>query len=164
MSLKSLMGRMKDEDVSRLLRELPCDEPSFDFTQRVLKTLDARVRGPRRRSRAFSLALVAAAVGGIFLGQGYVRERYQRSRAAARVRELRDEYRELQGELEKLRVLSRELEPVLDLGGTEDVGFVFDLRELARREAEVFRADPASHAPSETSFEPFKPLKEERRP
>ncbi|HEY7818006.1 MAG TPA: hypothetical protein VIG29_07305, partial [Vicinamibacteria bacterium] len=88
--------------------------------------------------------------------------RYHRSRAAARVRELRDEYRELQRELQKLRVLSRELEPVLDLGGTEDVGFVFDLRELARREGEVFRADPASLAPSETQYKPDKPDKPDR--
>jgi hypothetical protein len=140
------MGRMNDEDVSRLLRELPREEPSFDFTARVL----ARVDRPRtgRRNRASALAWVGAALLGVALSQGYLRERYERSKAAARVRELRDEYRELQAELEKLRVLTRELEPVLDLGGTEDVDFVFDLRELARRETEVFRADPVSAAPS----------------
>jgi hypothetical protein len=148
------MGRPKDEDVSRLLREFPRGEPSFDFTARVLRAVDDRSTG-RRRARAYSFVWVAAALLAVFLGQGYLRERFERSKAAARVRELRDEYRELQTELEKLRTLTRELEPVLDLGGTEDVDFVFDLRELARREADVFRADPASHAPSET---------EERRP
>ena len=147
------MGRMNDEDLSQLLRELPREEPSFDFTRRVLAKVDARSRSGRR-SRAV-LAWAAAALLGVLLSQGYLRERYQRSRAAARVRELRDEYRELQAELEKLRVLTRELEPVLVLGGTEDVDFVFDLRELARRETEVFRADPVSTAPS--------PM-EERRP
>lgn len=156
----SLTGRMKDEDVSRLLRELPREEPSFDFTVRVLKALDSHPRG-RRHPRAYFIAWVGAALLGVFLSQGYFRERYQRSKAAARVRELRDEYRELQTELQKLRSLTRELEPVLDLGGTDDVEFVFDLRELARREAaqsESLRAAPASHAPSE-------PLdKEERRP
>jgi hypothetical protein len=147
------MGRMNDEDVSRLLRELPREEPSFDFTARVL----ARVDRPRtgRRNRASALAWVGAALLGVALSQGYLRERYERSKAAARVRELRDEYRELQAELEKLRILTRELDPVLDLGGTGDVDFVFDLRELASRETEVFRADPVSTAPS--------PM-EERRP
>jgi hypothetical protein len=145
---------MKEEDVSRLLRELPREEPSFDFTKKVLTAVDARSRRPRR-ARLYSVAGVAAALLAIFLGQGYLRERYQRSQAAARVRELRDEYRELQREVEKLRALSRELEPVLDLGGTEDVDFVFDLRELARRDPEALRADPVSHAPLET---------EERRP
>lgn len=156
------MARMNDEDVSRLLRELPREEPSFDFTVRVLKALDSDSRG-RRRPRGYFLAWVGAALLGVFLSQGYLRERYSRSKAAARVRELRDEYRELQAELEKLRSLTRELEPVLDLGGTDDVEFVFDLRELARREAaqsESLRATPAFHAPSETSdFQ-----KVERRP
>jgi hypothetical protein len=145
---------MSDDDVSRLLRELPREEPSFDFKSRVLAKVDAR-RGRGRRRRAPVLAWVGAALLGLFLSQGYLRERYQRSKAAARVRELRNEYRQLQTELEKIRTLTRELEPVLDLGGTEDVEFVFDLRELARKEAEGLRAQPVSHAPSEA---------EERRP
>ncbi len=148
------MGRMNDEDVSRMLRDLPREEPSADFTDRVLAKVDARTRVPRRRG-ALSLAFVGAALLGIFLAQGYVRERYRQSKTAARVRELRDEYRELQAELEKLRALTQELEPVLDLGGTEDVEFVFDLRELAREDAEGRRVQPVSHAPSKT---------EERRP
>jgi hypothetical protein len=145
---------MNDEDVSRLLRELPREEPSFDFTARVLAKVDSRSRSGRR-NRASTFAWVGAALLGVFLSQGYLRERYQRSQAAARVRELRDEYRELQRELEKLRTLTRELEPVLDLGGTEDVEFVFDLKELAREDSDRPRAEPASHAPSEA---------EERRP
>ena len=143
------MGRMNDEDLSRLLRELPREEPSFDFTKRVLEKVDARSRSGRR-NRGAVIAWAGAALLGDFLSQGYFRERYERSRAAARVRELRDEYRELQTELEKLRTLTRELDPVLDLGGTDDVEFVFDLRELARREADRPRAEPAFHVPSET--------------
>lgn len=145
---------MNDEDLSRLLRELPLEEPSFDFTRRVLAKVDARSLR-FRRSRGAVLAWAAAALLGMLLSQGYLRERYERSKAAARVRELRDEYRDLQMELEKIRTLTRELEPVLDLGGTDDVEFVFDLRELARREAEGPRAEPASHTPLQT---------QERRP
>jgi hypothetical protein len=147
---------MNDEDLSRLLRELPREEPSFDFTNRVLARVDGvSAREPRKRSATF--VLVGAALLGAVLSQGYLRERYQRSQAAARVRELRDEYRELQNELEKIRTLTRELEPVLDLGGTKDVEFVFDLRHLNKqREAEQLEgAVPVSR---ETSGE------EERRP
>lgn len=146
------MGRMNDEDLSRLLRELPREEPSFDFTKRVLAKVDARARSGRR-SRGTVIAWAGAALLGAFLSQGYLRERYERSRAAARVRELRDEYRELQTELEKLRTLTRELEPVLELGGTDDVEFVFDLRELARGESEGLRAEPVSDAPSDMPSE-----------
>jgi hypothetical protein len=144
---------MNDEDVSRMLQELPREEPSLDFTARVLAKVDARSHVPRRGG-ALKLAWLGAALLGVFLAQGYLRERYRQSAAAARVRELRDEYRELQSELEKLRSLTQELEPVLDLGGTEDVEFVFDLRELAREDAGGRRTRPISHAPS----------KEERRP
>jgi hypothetical protein len=144
---------MNDEDLGRLLRELPRAEPSFDFTARVLSRLESSPRGSRRKIPA--LVWMAAVLVGLFVSQGYLRERFERSRAAARVRELRDEYRELQTELEKLRVLTRELEPVLDLGGTEEVEFVFDLRELAREDSNRPRAEPASHAPTEV---------EERRP
>ncbi len=148
------MGRMNDEDLGRLLRELPRAEPSFDFTARVLSRLPSRPPAARRRSPS-TLVWVGAALLAIVVSHGYLRERYERSRAAARVRELRDEYRELQTELEKLKALTREFEPVLDLGGTEDVEFVFDLRELAREDSSRTRAEPASHAPSEA---------EERRP
>jgi hypothetical protein len=145
---------MNDEDLGRLLRDLPRAEPSFDFTARVLSRLESD--SPRsRRNRAVAFVSVGAALLGVFLSQGYLRERYQRSRAAARVQELRDEYRELQTELEKLEKLTREIEPVLDLGGTENVEFVFDLRELARDGSGRPRTKPASHAPSQT---------EERRP
>jgi hypothetical protein len=146
---------MNDEDLSRLLQELaPGGDPSSDFTARVLARIDTDPKR-RRRTRAFTLAWAGAALLGVLLSQGYLRERYRRSRAAARVQELRGEYQELQRELEKLRALTREIEPVLNLGGTDDVEFVFDLRELARRNEQGSKGKPASHAPSEM---------EERRP
>ncbi|MGH9321470.1 MAG: hypothetical protein ACRD3V_16490 [Vicinamibacteria bacterium] len=145
------MGRLSDEDLGRLLRELPAAPSSTDFTERVLEKLDSRSRSGGvsggMKNRTAALATAAALVLGIVISQGYLRERYEKSQTAERVRELRGEYRELQAELEKLRALTRELEPVLDLGGTEDVGFVFDLRGLAR-EPESKRTDPVSHSPS----------------
>ena len=76
------MGRMSDEDLSRLLRGLPREEPSFDFTRKVLAKVDARSLR-FRRSRGAVLAWAGAALLGVLLSQGYLRERYQRSRAAA---------------------------------------------------------------------------------
>jgi hypothetical protein len=141
------MGGMKNEDVERLLKELPSEATAPDFTERVLSRLDARAR--RRRSRRAALVAAAALVAGAVLASGYFTERYERSRTAEKVESLRTEYRELKQELDELRALARQLEPVLELGGTDDVEFVFDLRELAPAKPENDgsrpRAEPASH-------------------
>jgi hypothetical protein len=141
---------MTDEDVSRLLREVAREETGTttpDFTGRVLARLDAPPR-PRARARHRSLALglAAALLGAALLSRGYFQERLQRSRTADRVRELRAEYRDLQAELDKLRALTREIEPVLELGGTERVDFVLDLRDLPREGGGEPAATPASHS------------------
>jgi hypothetical protein len=143
------MSRITDDDIGRLLRALPGEGASAEFTRSVLSKLDARKgRLATRRRRRAVLATAAAIALGTVVSQGFLRERYERSRAAERIETLREEYRELQMELEKLKALTRELEPVLDLGGTEEVDFVLDLGELARRqrtkEAEP-KAEPASH-------------------
>ena len=145
------MGRMRNEDVERLLRELPRDQPPADFTDRVLARLDARAA--RARGRRSSLLAAAAAVAAVVVWtSGYLAERYERSSAAERVESLRREYRDLRDELDQVRALAEQLEPVLRLGGTEDVEFVFDLRELAA-DGEHPREDspaatPASHVPN----------------
>ncbi len=59
---------------------------------------------------------------------------------------MRDEYRALEVELEELRSLAFEAQPVLELGGTERVDFVFDLRRLAQEHGKA-RAQPTSHSP-----------------
>ncbi len=146
------MGRMTDEDIGHLLRELPRDAgtPSSDFNARVLEKLDGRLRARRqpRRRRVFALGFVAAMVGAVLLTGGYLRERFERSKTAERVRELRSEYRDLQAELEKLRALTQEVQPVLELGGTDQVDFVLDLRELPRTRDSGERppATPASQS------------------
>jgi vacuolar-type H+-ATPase subunit I/STV1 len=137
---------MTHEDVGRLLRELPAAEASSHFTERVLGKIDRSSPRARARRRAGLLAVAATVVLGVAGVSGYVRHRVDEWRAAERVQALREEYRELQAELEKLRSLAREVEPVLDLGGTEDVEFIFDLRELAREESGSLEATPASHS------------------
>jgi hypothetical protein len=150
------MGRMTDEDIGALLRELPRRRSgrartSSDFTERVLERVEQTTAGERRRGRfpgrgALALGL-AAVLGAALFARDVLRERVERSETAERVRELRAEYRDLQAELEKLRALTQEIEPVLELGGTEQVDFVLDLRALPReRDASDRPASaPASH-------------------
>jgi hypothetical protein len=147
------MSKLSDEDIKRLLRDLPNVPVSNDFTEKVLRRLDEPPKARGLRSPRLALAGLAAivvigvAASGISLKA--LRARYERSRAAERVEALREEYRTLQTELDKLRRLTDELEPVIDLGGTEDVDFVFDMRQLARDEGKGAKAEPVSHSPAE---------------
>lgn len=150
------MGRMTDEDIGYLLREAPLrdgEAPSSDLTRRVLERLDRRLEDRRRRParlRAVGFGFALALLGAALVTGNYIRERMERSKTEDRVRELRTEYRDLQREFDKLRALTREIQPVLDLGGTEQVDFVLDLRELARERGSGERPDaaPASHSTS----------------
>lgn len=150
------MSKLSDEDVQRLFRDLPNVPVSNDFTDKVLRRLDERPKAGGLRSPRLVLAGLAAVVvigvatSGISLrAMKTLQARYERSQTAKRVEALREEYRTLETELDKLRRLTDELEPVIDLGGTEDVDFVFDLRQLARDEGKGSKAEPVSRSPSE---------------
>lgn len=130
--------RLTDDDVAGLIKGLPRTEASRDFTSRVLEKLD---RSRRRRSKRRAVVAVSMLVGLAGLGS-WAANRYEESRAAARLEALRTEYRELESELQKLRALAAEIEPVLELGGTDEVDFVFDLREV---DPQPPRAQPVSH-------------------
>jgi hypothetical protein len=142
------MGRMTNEDVGRLLHELSernaADAlPTPGFTGRVLERLEAghRYRGSWSSLGLAIAAVLVATVVAIAIRGGKGTERGERSRTAARVRQLRDEYRDLQSELEKLRALTEEVRPVLELGSTDRVDFVLDLTELPREERAMPRPD-----------------------
>lgn len=143
------MSAMNDDDLSHLLKELPRHEASPAFTDRVLARLDEPPKGSLIGTRR-GLALAAAAmmIVGIWLGAAAWRDRAEQ-REIQRVRMMRDEYRELEVELEELRTLAREAQPVLDLGGSEQVDFVFDLRRHAQERGAIERprAQPMSHTP-----------------
>lgn len=130
--------RLSDDDVAGLIKGLPRTQASADFTSRVLAKLD---RSRRRRSKRRAVFAVSMLIGLAAIGS-WALNRYEDSRAAARLEALRREYRELESELEKLRALAAEIEPVLDLGGTDEVDFVFDLREV---DPQPPRAQPVSH-------------------
>ena len=131
------MSTVNDDDLGQLLRELPRQEASSTFTKEVLSRLAEKnaenAKNARRATRKIAvgrLALAASVVVGLYLGADVVLDRVASLRAAQRLRALRSEYQSLQDELAKLRQLADDAQPVVDLGGTDDVDFVLDLREL----------------------------------
>ena len=158
------MTAMNDDDLATLLKKLPRHEASSEFTSRVMERFDEPAPPPRRPThvpRAWVFAgACAALIGGVWLGAVVPNdhdehdERNERRETAERLdldpaerfKMMRDEYRALELELEELRSLASEAQPVLDLGGTEQVDFVFDLRRLAQDRGKA-RAQPTSHSP-----------------
>lgn len=140
------MTRLTDERLSALMRKLPRTDASPEFTDRVLDELDRPVGARRTFAVRWGLAAAAALVVGTWLVTGALRERAERRAAEARVQQMREEYLALEAELERLRALANGAEPVLELGGTEDVDFVFDLRRFARERGGA-RAEPVSMQP-----------------
>ncbi len=135
---------MKDEDVGNLLRELPKQKASSGFTSRLMKKLPETL--PEKppsvhqwRRPAFAVAAAAVLILAASSAWDYWREAQGRAEAAQRVETLRNEYESLQKELEELKALAAESQPVLSLGGTQQVDFLMDLRALSR-EAEESRA------------------------
>ena len=140
---------LHDEELGRLLKDISRQDASSDFTDKVLERLAAAP--PRRTAWGPRTAWpVAAAVAlGIWFGQMVRSERREQVRAAENLEQMQNEYRELRSELDRLRRLTSDVEPVLELGGTERMDFIFDLRVLADEQSERSerRAEPVSHSP-----------------
>ena len=79
------------------------------------------------------------------------REMQAQLEAAQRLERLQQEYRFLQRELEELRSMASEVDPVLDLGGSNQVDFIFDLRRFVEERGGA-RAEPASHTENQKEF------------
>ena len=154
----SRIPEMNDEDLGELLRTLPGARASAGFTGQVLSQLDERVstamsRAVAERKRRIFAAAAALVVGiGVTTWFGYDRwlGASDGRGTATRVERIRSEYREIQGEIQKLRELANELSPMLELGGNEELGFVFDIREPnATRQSETqpasLRREPGSY-------------------
>jgi len=129
---------MKDKDIERLLRSLPRQKASPEFTTRLLRKVRERKETPSRETRwlaprpllagVTALLLLGAATTG--LQRWY--ELLERSQAARRVEALRSEYEALEKELEELRSLAATSQPVVELGSTENMDILLDLRTLSR--------------------------------
>ncbi len=136
---------MKDEDIGNLLRKLPKQKASSGFTSRLMEKLPGKPAFVHHwRRPAFAVAAAAVLILAASLAWDYWREAQGRAEAAQRVETLRNEYESLQKELEELKALAAESQPVLRLGGTQQVDFLMDLRALSR-EAEEFRARPVNY-------------------
>jgi hypothetical protein len=139
------MASMNDDDLSKLLTKVPRQMSSSTFTDRVLERVQA-VGGKPRGRRLRVVAAAGAVLMGLWLGASALGERVERRRNAERIDSMRTEYRALQLELEELRWLASEAEPVLELGSTEQVDIVIDLRELSEAQGRA-RAQPTVHTP-----------------
>ena len=148
---------MKDEDIERLLRAWPRQKASPDFTARLLEKLDQpptksasalSVRGWKQPLLAGAAAL--ALLGALASGLRHWNEARERAEAVRRIEALRSQYEVLEQELAELRSLAAASQPVLELGGTEDLDILVDLRDWAPEARQVRttgRAEPVDYRP-----------------
>lgn len=143
---------MKDEELSTLLRRLPRAVPSPTFTTVVLQRLERHATAPWWRQPAL-LAIAAAGLLLVLAGVFVVVAPERRASGSPadvaasreRVDRLRTEYEQLEQELQELRLLAAESQPVVGVEGEDGVDYLFDLRELAssadRARVTSFRTD-----------------------
>lgn len=130
---------MKDETIRKLLRQLPRDTASVGLKARVME----RLSEPRTSAKwsgalipAVAVVIVAAVVATPILlerGGRNRQEALEAQRQAAtrqRVELLQREYRSLERELEDLRLMAAESQPVLGVQGDDQYDYIFDLRDV----------------------------------
>ncbi|RMH22539.1 MAG: hypothetical protein D6696_03065 [Acidobacteria bacterium] len=145
-----------DRWLDRILRDLPRQRASSDFTARVMRRLETPASGPPRRSWRW-LAAAAGLVLVLAASWGVAQQRASRQ-ARAELEALRAEHRALRAELEELRQLEAAARGVVYLGSTDDADWVLDLRRLARR-LEL----PGEGAPGRLKGEPLPALLDPER-
>ncbi len=124
---------MKEEDLTALLQNLPRHQASEGFTSCLLNKLPTRrpstVLG---RRPVFVLVACILLLVTISLGTERWLKKQRRMQAKQRIEALRNEYQELEKELEELRRLAARTHPVLTLENKENLRFVIDLPKLAQ--------------------------------
>ncbi len=134
---------MADDRLTDSLRKLPPDPASAGFTGRVLARLDERpARRPRRLALAGALAAVLVAAVALTAGWQGWRERTAAEAERRLLAELQAEHQLLMREWNELRA-ARQPEPVLYLGGNDNLDVVLDLRRIPP-EALALQAEPAA--------------------
>lgn len=116
---------MSHDELSDLLRSLPHEAASRDFTARTL----ARV-GQRHRSRPHLRSAFAIVLSAIVLLSGAIGIRHHEQKV--RLRQLRAEQQQIQKELDELKALSSEREPRVFVGSSGSYDFVVGLKERSR--------------------------------
>jgi hypothetical protein len=120
------MEKNMKQDIEKLLKSLPRNAASHDFTASVISRLEPPVKR-ERPIRSFAAAGIAALLISAAAGGQYLQER----REEARLESLRAEQQRLASELEELKKITDVYEPVLYVGGTEEADIYVDLREPA---------------------------------
>lgn len=119
---------MEDHNLGQLLRELPREQARAGFTARVLENLDAKPepRTWRTPRMVFATAALVAAVAsaGILQIRADRQEELRKAEARKVLQELRSEHESLERELRSLS------DPVVYVGGNEDVDLVVDLSRV----------------------------------
>lgn len=128
-----------EQNPGKLLRSLPRNSASPDFNMALLERLAAEP-APRRRSPGLMAASVAALLITALAGGQY----FQMRRDEARLESLKAEQQRIALELEELKKITSAYEPVLYVGGTEEIDLYVDLRDTNRPGADVNGVRPAS--------------------
>lgn len=143
---------MEDESVRQLIAGLPRESARPGFTAAVLR----RLAEPERpaRARSWQLAWAGAALTGVLLAAGswgFSTWREQREAEEARrlVEQIKAEHAQLAAEV---RALREERQPVVYVGGDEDVDLVVDLRRVAPRRGGATRAAAVSATRTTETF------------
>jgi anti-sigma factor RsiW len=118
--------KMRDEDLGKLLRELPRESAREGFTERAISKARGEARRtarvhPWRYAAAAVLALLMLSAAGLRLG-------VERRSETARTESLRAQHEELKLELGQLRA-SAGFDPIIDLGRNDGVQYILDLRD-----------------------------------
>ncbi|HSN85142.1 MAG TPA: hypothetical protein VL025_00225 [Thermoanaerobaculia bacterium] len=141
---------MEDQQLGRLLRDLPEERARPGFTTRVLARLDEPGRRPFAWWPRLALAGIPAAllVGGISVGLLGARPESLSPERAAEARQILDELRAEQERLEQDFQTLRGTEDgdVIYLGGNEEIDLVVDMSNVPKGDGTV----PAAYRPDET--------------
>jgi hypothetical protein len=132
---------MDDRELRDLLRRLPRDAASEGFAARMAQRLDAADRRVRLRRRAAPAVALAAAIllasTSALLYSRVRREALREERVEqARLLNLELEYRDIEEELAELQRLVAAAQPVVGVEGPGERGYLLDVRELARAQAD----------------------------
>jgi hypothetical protein len=135
---------MPDERLAEALGRLADQRASADFTSRVLAGLDTPAPRPRARLRLAGavVGLLLAALASTAVWRAW-HARVADAAARQELAELQAEHHRLQQEWNDLRRLARKNEPVLYLGGNDNMDLVLDLRRIPPQ-AITLEAEPAA--------------------
>lgn len=130
---------MNDEQLNELLKRLPRRDSSSGFTGRLLARLDETRNRPVLFPWAAAAALISMVTVAGLTGHYFIDKEQQRQKIEA----FRAEQQEIVLELQELKRLAEESNPVIYLGGNEDVEYVIDLRAVEFNPGQI---RPASYS------------------